>query len=300
MTLTTVFLIIVIVTSCLVTSFMMVSLVWNGRSAVVDWQPQFLRKVVVDDTVHLPSSSVTEQQQQQQDQNLPLRSTNVDIVKLVNNKYKYGRPSNILRENGLLVHMAPISSWGMNEKSNTHGGDDTGTSNDGFTHLSCSIINAHNPHVMDVPYQSPIGYILEDMDTPVQCGFPSDAGSVSSQMKDSEWSGCACLGDNPHKVSKSVWTCMMPSDQLKEVMELSSTVPYDELYNEVVIPKQYFMEALPSGRAILAFFYVKGSPLRESVVETHKNYLSYTNRNSSQTPLLEYDATNKQQPFIEQ
>ena len=147
----------------------------------------------------------------------------------------------------------------------------------------------------------PVGYILDDASTPVQCAFPSDAGSFSSKVKDSEWSGCACLGNNPHKkVSASVWTCMMPSDRLKEMMEESSTRAYSELYNEVVVSKRYWKEASQSGGAIMAFFYVKGIPNREGVVASHQNYLSYTNQTSSQTPLLEYDATNEQQPFIEQ
>jgi hypothetical protein len=116
-------------------------------------------------------------------------------------------------------------------------------------------------------------------------------------MKDSEWSGCACLGDNPYQVPKeSVWTCMMHSSRLKEMMELSSTGEYSKSYNEVVISKQYWIP----GEVIMAFFYIKGSPAREEAVAAHKNYLSYTHQNSSQVPLLEYDATNKQQPFIEQ
>jgi len=93
---------------------------------------------------------------------------------------------------------------------------------------------------------------------------------------------------------------MMHSSLLKEMMELSSTV-FSKSYNEVVISKQYWNESsLSSGEVIMAFFYIKGSPAREEAVAAHKNYLSYTHQNSSQVPLLEYDATNKQQPFIEQ
>mmetsp|Transcript_34413 Transcript_34413/g.83249 ORF Transcript_34413/g.83249 Transcript_34413/m.83249 type:complete len:282 (-) Transcript_34413:110-955(-) len=278
----------------IVTSFMMVSMVWSGQSAVVDGHPQFRKKIVVDDTVQ------PQPEEQQQNRNLPQHSTHVDIVKLINNKYKYGRPSNILGENGILIHMASRlhSLWGSEGE----------VIDDGFSHLACSIINTHNPEVFpqgngffqfeeDMP-PSHVGYILEDGNTPIQCAFPEDAGTDLAAMKDSEWSGCACLGDNPVDLL-NVSTCMMPSDQLKEVMELSST-EHGGIYNEVIVPKQYWNEAIPSGRAILAFFYVKDSPHRESVVASHKNYLSYTLRNSSQTPLLEYDATNRQQPFIEQ
>ena len=150
---------------------------------------------------------------------------------------------------------------------------------------------------------SPVGYILEDINAPIQCVFPRDGGTSNSAMKDSEWSGCACLGDNPFNVSKSVWTCMMPSSRLKDMMELSETGGYSKSYNEVIISKQYWNKtSLSSGarEVIMAFFYIKGSPAREEVVTAHKNYLSYAHQNSSQVPLLEYDATNKQQPFIEQ
>ena len=147
------------------------------------------------------------------------------------------------------------------------------------------------------PEKVPVGYILKDVNVPIQCVRPRDGATHHSRMKDSEWSGCACLGDNPSRVPDDIFTCMMPSSRLKEMMELSER---DE-HNEVIISKQYWKEAsLSSGGAIMAFFYVKGSPAREEVVASHKNYLRYTHQNSSQTPLLEYDATNKQQPFIEQ
>ncbi len=127
-------------------------------------------------------------------------------------KYKSRRPSDILGENGLLVHMAPpfgLRRWG-DEKDNGN-----------YGHVSCSIINARDPHVLDTRV-SPVGYILEDIDTPVQCVFPSDGGTVGSTMLDSEWSGCACLGDNPFKVSPDVWTCMWPSTSLEGMMQASA------------------------------------------------------------------------------
>ena len=110
----------------------------------------------------------------------------------------------------------PLSAWGMDKRSNNNQAGD-----DGFTHLSCSIINAHNPHVfpqgnpyfhsLNMPH-APVGYILEDINVPIQCVFPEDGGTDQSVMKDSEWSGCACLGDNPYQVpNESVWTCMMHS-----------------------------------------------------------------------------------------
>ncbi len=235
---------------------------------------------------------------------LPLRKPR-GLIDIINFKYKYGRPSNILAENGLLIHMAhSMGNWGMDIWSND-------PDKDGAKHLSCSIINAQNPHVFPQgnPYftplnnpHTPVGYILEDTNTPIQCVFPKDGGTNNSPMKDSEWSGCACLGDNPYSASnsKSVFRpCMMPSTQLKEMMEESKTSRYSHTYNEVIISKQYWKDSSPSGHAILAFFYVKGSPDIEEVVASHKNYLRYTHQNSSQTPLLEYDATNEQQPFVE-
>lgn len=224
------------------------------------------------------------------------------VIDIINDKYKYGRPSDILGENGLLIHMADsMGDWGMDVWSNK-----PGMFAGSAKHLSCSIINVHNPHVFPQgnPYfethetHSPVGYILEDANTPLQCVSRTDGGTSESSMEDSEWSGCACVGKNPHKVPKA--RCMMPSTQLKEMMEKSSTGKYAKTtYNEVVISKQYWKETSPSGQAILAFFYIKGSPAREEVVASHKNYLRYTHQTSSQTPLLEYDATNKQQPFIE-
>jgi len=222
------------------------------------------------------------------------------VIDIINDKYKYGRPSDILGENGLLIHMAhSMGNRGMDVWSNKPGAGSA-------QHLSCSIINIHNPHIFpqgnpsfethEMPH-SPVGYILEDANTPHQCVSPLDGRTSNYSMKDSEWSGCACLGDNPSKVPKA--RCMMPSTQLKEMMEKSSTGHYAKTYNEVVISKQYWKETSPSGQAILAFFYIKGSPAREEVVASHKNYLRYTHQTSSQTPLLEYDATNKQQPFIE-
>ena len=230
---------------------------------------------------------------------LPLRRP-ARVVDIINDKYKSGRPSNILGENGLLIHMAhSMGDRGMDAWSNKPGS---------AQHLSCSIINTHNPHVIpegnsyfetnehEMPHL-PVGYILEDANTPIQCVYPVDAGTYHSRMKGSEWSGCACLGDNPSRVPEDAWTCMMPSTQLKEMMEKSSS--YTNTYNEVIISKQYWEETSPSGQAILAFFYVKGSPAREEVVASHENYLRYTHQTSSQTPLLQYDASNEQQPFAE-
>ena len=289
------FLIAVLVTSIATSASLDIfSMIGSGKSGVADLQSQILRKSG-------PLKSSVAQQHRQNKTKLPLRtSTNVDVVKLVNDKYKSGRPSNVLGENGLLIHMSvpwfpmagPVGDWDMDVWSKIP--------------LSCSIINARTPQVFpqgssyfnlqNSPHV-PVGYIFKDINVPIQCVLPFDGATAHSRMKDSEWSGCACLGDNPSRVPNDIYICMMPSSRLKEMMELSE---HTETYNEVVIPKQYWKEvSLSSGGAIMAFFYLKGSPAREEAVASHKNYLSYTHQNSSQTPLLEYDATNKQQPFID-
>ena len=289
------FLIAVLVTSIATSvSLKIVSMVGSGQSGVADLQSQILRKSG-------PQKSSVAQQHRQNKTKLPLRtSTNVDVVKLVNDKYKSGRPSNILGENGLLIHMAgPMGDGDMDGwNKNPH--------HQHYDHQSCSIINARTPQVfpqgnsyfnLQNSPRVPVAYILKDINVPIQCVRPGDGATSNSGMKDSEWSGCACLGDNPSRVPDDIYICMMPSSRLKEMMELSE---HTETYNEVVISKQYWKEAsLSSGGAIMAFFYVKGSPAREEDVASHKNYLSYTHQNSSQTPLLEYDATNKEQPFID-
>ena len=95
------FLIAVLVTSIATSaSLKIVSMVGSGQSGVADLQSQILRESG-------PLKSSVAQQHRQNKTKLPLRtSTNVDVVKLVNDKYKSGRPSNILGENGLLIHMA--------------------------------------------------------------------------------------------------------------------------------------------------------------------------------------------------
>jgi len=76
-----------------------------------------------------------------------------------------------------------MGNWGMDIWSND-------PDKDGAKHLSCSIINAQNPHVFPQgnPYftplnnpHTPVGYILEGTNTPIQCVFPKVAGQIIHQ-----------------------------------------------------------------------------------------------------------------------
>jgi hypothetical protein len=183
-----------------------------------------------------------------------------DVAAEINERYANGRPSNVLSETGVLIHM-------FDHAEEWHEGqawDMCNSCGQTIDHFSCSIISARKPNLYDNEGSSAGGFILSS-NTEILCAWSHDRGS----------------GNQPNGGCPKSWT----SGQLRDVLQECGSDCY--WYNEVVVGHLYWDRSLPD--AIDAFFYKKGDGAK--VGDVRKKFLAFFDLCDTMVPLLHYTGT---------
>jgi len=200
-----------------------------------------------------------------------------DVRDLLNARYAAGRPSNILAEAGVLVH---VMDGGLQRAEPWRGG------NQGF--LSASLLNSRKlPNAL---YTKGTALVLSPRSRLV-CSYPQDSGTKSWTVPKVPVAGCGphmCTDNDapfPPPRSGAGYVCAFPPTKLRDALEIFEAAPVSlSAYTEIVIstaPGEFAIEAVVCDST--CDYYRAG---RDD--ESHANLLRHFGLSATQLPLLRW------------
>ena len=169
------------------------------------------------------------------------------------------------------MHMFDAMEDGLEPWHTCHSGFCEGR----VSHESCSLINAHLPHV----YHEGVGWILSPHTTFV-CSYTGDGGTQK------RWLG-GCNEREPCWRGHW-WGCRWGEEQLRDALETQlETNPGS--YNEYIVAADYWEEHLPE--IVVALLCHGTSKECDAAHSIHARFLAAYNRSAAQVPLVYYNGT---------